>query len=112
MSDCIVSTTVEVVFSAAHVDPVTGALHGHDYRVRATFESDGTRFETLKASLTEVLKELDHTTMVKLFSAEQVSRWVMRNLPDAYVVEVDRPWLGHYVKAVRCGRSAKSEARL
>src|SRR6185312_4145730 len=32
-----VTADVSVVFSAAHRDPQTGALHGHDYQVTATF---------------------------------------------------------------------------
>jgi len=88
-----------VVFSAAHRDPQTGALHGHDYQVTATFPGEPLRrFEVLQVKLRETLHGLEHSELPpELWSAEALAPAIGRLLGDAIKVVVARPWLGHSV---------------
>ncbi len=93
-----VTTAVRCVFSAAHADPLTGAQHGHDYEVIATFPGDELRrFEVLQERLRGILRAFDHRVLADdLWSAESLAKALGSVLGDAIQVQVNRPWLGHF----------------
>lgn len=97
-----VLTGVRGVFSASHKDPMTQALHGHDYEVVAWFKGEPFRdFGVLRETLGAVLTAWDHTTLSdELWSAEAIGKALMAVL-DIEAVEVNRPAIGHFVKMSR-----------
>lgn len=94
-----ITASVRAVFSAAHRDPQTGAMHGHDYEVIATFPGEPLRrFEVMQERLRQTLTAMEHTELPpELWSAEALAPAIAGLLGDAVKVEVNRPWLGHFV---------------
>ena len=68
-----VRSWVETHFSAAHRDG-DGPIHGHTWRVRATWGYRGDSATDLKAALTEACSAFDHHTLPDHLSrAEQLA---------------------------------------
>jgi 6-pyruvoyl-tetrahydropterin synthase len=97
----IITTAVRSIFSASHRDPLTGAMHGHDYEVIGHYAGEPLRrFEVLKEHQDQVLKALDHTVLADdQWSAEALAPILFHLFSDPIKVEVNRPWLGHFVTA-------------
>ena len=95
-----VSCGVRGVFSASHKDPLTGAVHGHDYEVVAWFAGEPLRrFEVLRETLNTVLRAWDHTVLPdELWSAEAIGKALLGLLDGLVEVEINRPAIGHFVR--------------
>jgi 6-pyruvoyl-tetrahydropterin synthase len=76
-------------FCAAHKD-AAGRIHGHTWRVRAEWASNGKCAEALKRDLCFALSELDHSVLPdRLSTAEAISKHLGTAL-EAVLVEVWR----------------------
>ena len=95
-----VTTAVRGVFSAAHRDPLNGAMHGHDYEVIAHFGGEPLRrFEVLQETLRQTLSGfVDHVELPPdRWSAEALAPLIGGLLGGCIRLEINRPWLGHFV---------------
>ncbi len=95
-------------FSAAHhlnrYDGPCENVHGHNWQVRAVVGCEtlnalgiGMDFRTLRASLADILKELDHTDLNTIFdakkqnpSSENCARYIFEKLEIALAKEACR----------------------
>lgn len=92
-----VLTSIEAVFNGSHVDPDSGVLHGHDYRVVAGWTDASERFEALRERLRTELADLDHAPLPDgIWSAEDLARWLWPRLACDHL-QISRPLLGHSV---------------
>lgn len=99
----MILTGVTEVFSAAHRDPETGALHGHDYQVTAYFPAKPiVRMEFRREALREALCSVDHQELpAELWSAEALAEAFLWALSShrCCKVTVARPMIGHIAEA-------------
>lgn len=69
-----VESWVETHISAAHAPEDGGPLHGHTWKIRATWLYGGESAVDLKAKLERVCRELDHTLLpARLSRAESIA---------------------------------------
>lgn len=92
---------VEGRFSASHHDPLSGALHGHDYVVTAWFAAEPYRDARVhEVGLHEVLSaHLDHRLLPpELHSMEAIRSRLLQLVPNVEDIDVARPVIGYKVR--------------
>lgn len=76
----IVETGAVALLSAAHINPESGAIHGHTWEVTAWI-SPATDAERFKQDLEYILSEWDHGTLpADLWTAEALAKIVGERL--------------------------------